>query len=141
MKKIFLSTVFLLLSILSFAQNQPKSREEESVSSLEQGILKADNGDWKGALNDYANAIAYNPKNASAYYRCGIARENLKDYRNAIVDFSKAIYYNNSDGASFYERGICYYTIGNKEKCCQDLVKSSGLGNNDANLAIQNYCN
>lgn len=141
MKKLFLFIAFVLVTFISQAQDQPKSREEESTSALEQGIAKADNNDWKGALNDYSNAIAYNPKNALAYYRSGIARENLKDYRGAIVDFSKAIYLNNADGASYYERGICYHTLGNKEKCCFDLVKSSGLGYSDADLAVQNYCN
>lgn len=141
MKKLILFTAFVLISLANLAQDQPKSREEESNISLEQGNAKANNGDWKGALNDYTNAIAYNPKNALAFYHSGIARENLKDYRGAIVDFSKAIYYNNSDGASYYERGICYHTIGNKEKSCFDLVKPSEFGYNDASLAIQNYCN
>ena len=141
MKKLFLFTAFILVSMTNFAQDTPRSKEEESNNSLEQGKLKADNGDWKGALNDYANAVAYNPRNGAAFYQSGVARENLKDYRGALVDFSKAIYFNNSDGASYYERGMCFHLIGNKEKSCFDFLKASEFCYNDATVAIQNYCN
>jgi tetratricopeptide (TPR) repeat protein len=141
MKKFFLSTIFVLLSFLCFAQLAAKTKEEESEASIELGNIKADNGDWKGALDDYTNAIGYFPKNGLAYYHIGLAQQNLKEYPSAIANFSKAIYLNRSDAASYYGRGVCYYLIGNKQKCCFDLSKASELGYNDANQAIQNYCN
>lgn len=141
MKKLFLFIAFILVSHAIFAQSVPKSREEESESSIELGNIKANNGDWKGALNDYTNAIGYYPKNGSAYFHSGQAKQNLKDYRAALVDFSKAIYFNNSDAASYYGRGLCYILLSNKQKGCFDLSKASELGNTDANQAIQDYCN
>lgn len=143
MKQIFLFTAFILLSQAIFAQtaSKTKTKEEESASSIELGNIKAGNGDWKGALDDYTNALGYYPQNGPAYFHSGLAKQNLKEYRAAIIDFSKAIYFNNSDGASYYGRGVCYILIGNKQKCCFDLSKASELGYNDANQAIQNYCN
>lgn len=141
MKKLLLFTAFILVSHAIFAQSVPKTKEEESDSSIELGKIKASNGDWKGALNDYTNAIGYYPKNGLAYFYSGQAKQNLKDYRAALVDFSKAIYFNNSDATSFYGRGMCYILLGNKQKGCFDLSKASELGNIDANQAIQDYCN
>lgn len=140
MKHFFLITLFTFISYINFAQN-PRTKQEESSLSIEHGNAKAENGDWKGALNDYTNAIGYDSKSAIAYFHSGLARQNLQDYRTAIADFSKAIYYNHSDAASYYGRGICYYMLSNKVKCCFDLSKASELGYNDANQAIQNYCN
>ncbi|MES2284793.1 MAG: hypothetical protein V4547_03825 [Bacteroidota bacterium] len=141
MKKNFLFAAFLLVSQSIFAQSLPKTKEEESNSSIELGNIKANNGDWKGALNDYTNAIGYDPKSGSAYFHSGLAKQNLKDYRAALTDFSKAIYFNNSDAASYYGRGLCYILMGSNQKGCFDLSKASELGNADANQAIQNYCN
>lgn len=141
MKKLFLFAAFILISDAIFAQSVPKSREEESDSSIEQGNVKANNGDWKGALSDYTNAIGYYPKNGLAYFHSGQAKLNLKDYRAALVDFSKAIYFNNSDAGSYYGRGMCYILMNNKQKGCFDLSKASELGNTEANQAIQDYCN
>ncbi|MES2592748.1 MAG: tetratricopeptide repeat protein [Bacteroidota bacterium] len=140
MKHFFLITLFTFISYMNVAQTV-RTAEEESSLSIDLGNAKADNGDWKGALNDYVNAIGYDSKNAKAYFCSGLARQNLKDYRTAIADFSKAIYFNHSDAASYYGRGICYYMLSNKSKCCFDLSKASELGFNDANQAIQNYCN
>lgn len=141
MKKLFLFTAFILVSHTIFAQSVSKTKEEESDLSIELGNIKANNGDWKGALNDYTNAIGYSPKNGLAYFHSGRAKQNLKEYRAALTDFSKAIYFNNSDAASYYGRGLCYILTGNNQKGCFDLSKASELGNADANQAIQNYCN
>ncbi|MCE9538558.1 MAG: hypothetical protein K8R85_04990 [Bacteroidetes bacterium] len=141
MKKHFLFIAFLLVSQIIFAQSVSKTKQEEAESSIELGNIKANNGDWKGALNDYTNAIGYDPKNGLAYFNSALAKQNLKDYRAALIDFSKAIYFNNSDAASYYGRGLCYILMGNNQKGCFDLSKASELGNADANQAIQNYCN
>ena len=141
MKQLFIFLTFVLVSIVCPAQTTLKSAEEESALSIDQGNIKAENGDWKGALEDYTNAIGYYPKNGSAYFHSGFAKQNLMNYQAAISDFSRAIYFNNADAASFYGRGICYILSGNKQKGCFDLNKASEFGNNDANQAIQNYCN
>jgi len=141
MKQLFLYIALILASVAGYAQTNLKTPEEESNSSIEMGNIKAENGDWKGALNDYTNAIGYNPKNEIAYFHSGIAKQNLRDYRAAIVDFSRALYFNNSDAEAYFARGICYYLIGNKQKCCFDLTKALEFGKSEANLEIQNYCN
>lgn len=141
MKKIIVLSTFIVLSFAALAQEQSKTREEEAQSCIEKGNAKADNGDWKGALNEYNNAVGFNPRNAEAYYHRAQAAQNLKDYRSAINDYSKAIYLNNSDGNSYYGRGMCYYELGRKNDCCIDLSKASGLGNSDAGTAMMNICN
>ncbi|MCW3102121.1 MAG: hypothetical protein JWO09_561 [Bacteroidetes bacterium] len=141
MKKLFFITAWLLLSAASFSQEIQKSHPEEAKACIEKGNAMADNGDWKSALNEYNNAVGFDPKNAEAYYRRALASQNLKDYRSAINDYSRAIYFNDSDGNAYYGRGICFYELGRKKDCCIDLSKASGLGNSDAATAMMNYCN
>ena len=134
--------LILITSALTInAQTNSKSPEELSNDAIEQGNGKAESNNWQGALSDYTNAISYNGKNAVAFNKRGVARQNLRDYRGAIMDFSKAIYLNNSDGASYYGRGMCYYMLGQKQKCCLEFTRATEYGYNDAYQAIQNYCN
>jgi Tfp pilus assembly protein PilF len=141
MKKIFFFTFFTISSFLSSAQETGRSREEESNVSLEKGKAMENNGDWKNALQEFNNAVGYDPRNAEAYYHRALAFQNMKDYRAAINDYSRAISLNSNDGNAFYGRGICLYEIGRKKDACIDLSKASGLGNNDASTVMMNYCN
>lgn len=144
MKKLFLLVCVYFFSNAIFAQDKNQISEEASIVIMEQGLQKAANNDWSGAVSDYTNAIAKNAKNSSAYYHRAISRNNLKDYYGAITDFSKAIYLNNDDNilaSSYYGRGQCYYLLGNKNNACMDFNKASGLGNQDATAAVQNNCN
>jgi Tfp pilus assembly protein PilF len=140
MKKLFLFT-FFLASYTAIAQESNKTRQQEATECVERGNLKAESGDWKAALNEYNNAVGFDPKNADAYYYRALAAQNLKDYRNAVNDYSRAISLDNSNGNYFYGRGMCFYELGRKNDCCIDLSKASGLGVTDAGTAMMNYCN
>ncbi|WP_082801150.1 tetratricopeptide repeat protein [Cylindrospermopsis raciborskii] len=45
---------------------------------------------YRGAIDDYTQAIKLNPNDALAYYNRGIARSNLGDNQGAIADLQKA---------------------------------------------------
>lgn len=142
MKDIFLLALFLFTFNL-LAQNDMSS-EEAALALQEQGLEKAAKSDWTGAIADYTNALSKDPKNVTAYYYRAIARKSIKDYRGAVADYSKAIYLNKDDSiiaASYYERGECYYSLGNRSNACMDFNKASGIGHQDATIAVQNYCN
>src|SRR5271154_6471601 len=63
----------------------------------------------KDSLNEvikkYSNAIKLKPKNDTAYYNRGCAKEKLKDYNLAAEDYSKAIELNPKFIAAYIKRG------------------------------------
>ncbi len=56
-----------------------------------QGVEKIDEGNYRGAIDDWSKAIEINPQDADAYYNRDIAKTNLGDYQGAIDDYTKAI--------------------------------------------------
>jgi tetratricopeptide (TPR) repeat protein len=51
------------------------------------GVVRAEQGKWAGALDDYSKAIALNPIDPSLYLRRGSAYENLHQYDQAAADY------------------------------------------------------
>ncbi|MGZ4059780.1 MAG: tetratricopeptide repeat protein [Bacteroidia bacterium] len=142
----FLLSGFVVFTNIIFAQEIAQSGDEKSTNFVNQGLDKASQNDWNGAINYYTLALQQNPKNAVAYYDRATARYNLKDFRGAFMDYSKAINidpYSSSDyvAGSYYGRGLCFQYLGNKEKACLDFTKANELGNPDAANAMQVNCN
>lgn len=141
MKNLFLIPVLLLMSLISNAQETTRTRAEEAQICMDKGNAMAENGDWKNALQQYNNAVGYDPKNGDAYYHRALASQNLRDFRAAVMDYSKAIYLDNNNANAYYGRGMCFHEMGRKNDSCIDFSKASGLGNNDAATAMMNFCN
>lgn len=55
------------------------------------GRTKFESGDYKGAIEEYNQAIALNPKDPDSYHGRGLAKSNLEDQKGATIDFEKAI--------------------------------------------------
>ena len=54
------------------------------------GNAKDELKDYKGAIADYAKAIALNPEFAEAYYNRGASKYKLQDLQGACEDWNKA---------------------------------------------------
>jgi len=54
------------------------------------GVAKAALGDKRGAIADFNQVIAINPKLAPAYYSRGLAKWDLNDKTGACADFNMA---------------------------------------------------
>src|SRR3569832_1422723 len=94
------------------------------------GAMKANTGDFAGAIRDYNRAIAIDPKFDVAYQIRAIAVASLQDFNLALMDFSKAITLAPEIPASYYYRG--YLTLvfmqGNPAMALVDLDKAISLG-------------
>jgi tetratricopeptide (TPR) repeat protein len=56
------------------------------------GVQKTNKGDYRGALADYNQAIALEPKSANAYNNRGVLKnEKLTDFQGALADYNQAI--------------------------------------------------
>ncbi|BAZ90315.1 tetratricopeptide repeat protein [Raphidiopsis curvata NIES-932] len=95
------------------------TRYQEAVELMDQAILlnphhgfymnrggaRRELGDYKGAIDDYTQAINISPELASAYYERGGARRELGDYKGAIDDYTQAIKIEPELASVYYERG------------------------------------
>nr|WP_315140428.1 FISUMP domain-containing protein [uncultured Flavobacterium sp.] len=108
------------------------------------GLSKINSKDFKGAIEDYSNAIQLSPNCDFCYQYRGFAEGELKDYNKAILDYKKAI--GLSDGNLDFisscqlNMGITYIIIGKKNEGCVFLNESLSNGNKQAQNYINQYC-
>ncbi|WP_310424319.1 tetratricopeptide repeat protein [Chamaesiphon sp. VAR_48_metabat_135_sub] len=68
-------------------------------------VQKYNKGDNRGALADYNQAIALNPKDAEAYNNRGVLKyQKLNDVQGALADYNQAIALNPKDAESYINR-------------------------------------
>jgi Trypsin-like peptidase domain/TPR repeat len=85
----------------------PLSTQLNASDYFVSGYDKNEKGDFRGALADYNQAIALNPKDSNAYIACGLLKdEKLNDVPGALSDFNQAIALNPKDSAAYYNRGL-----------------------------------
>jgi tetratricopeptide (TPR) repeat protein len=61
------------------------------------------------AINDYDQAIALNPKDASFFVSRGAVYASLNEYQKAINDYDQAIALDPKNAEVFVDRGVAYY--------------------------------
>lgn len=91
------------------------------------GIEKAKNGDFRGAITDFDRCLVINPNNYNAYFYKAKALIELNEPENAINNFNRAIEYNPANPVIFYHRGKLLYEAGNTEKAYADFDKAVSL--------------
>jgi uncharacterized protein (TIGR02145 family) len=113
-------------------------------SYYDNGNIKFESKDYKGAIEDYSNAINLSPNYNFCYRERGNAKSLLKDYNGAITDYKKAIELldGNLDFISNCQLSLAstYSVLGSKNDCCLYLYKSLENGNKEAQKYIDRYC-
>ena len=99
---------------------------------LNQGIVRNDLGDKQGAIDDFNQAIKFNPNLALAYYNRGIVRYELGDKQGAIDDYTQAIKFNPNDANAYYNRGNVRYDLGDKPGAIDDYTLAIKINPNYA---------
>ena len=108
------------------------------------GNIKFNSKDYKGAIEDYSNAINLSPECSFCYQLRGFSKGELSDYNGSISDYKKAIEL--SDGNLDFispcqlNIGITYNMIGEKEEGCNFLKDSQNNGNKEAQKYIDQFC-
>jgi tetratricopeptide (TPR) repeat protein len=83
--------LLILILLVFYSVNSLGQTAEESFSL---GKQKLENGDHKGAVVDFTNAIdkeTYPTLLGTYYLFRGMSKDRLKDYRGAILDITKTI--------------------------------------------------
>jgi len=132
--RIFIFAISLLMLMGASAiyfqglRNNPEAEEmlsteveNKTVKTLiREGIKKYDRQDFRGAIEDYDQAIQINPKHALAYYNRGNARYELGNYLLAIEDYTQAIKFNPNYVNAYYNRGNTRSKLGDKQAAIED---------------------
>lgn len=113
-----------------------KTSETETKSAVtynDDGIKKYNNKDFRGAIEDYTQAIKINPNYAEAYYNRGIVYDELGDKKTAIQDYNQAIKIKPNDADAYYNRGIAQSDLGDKKSAIEDYSQAIRVNSNYAN--------
>ncbi len=102
---------------------------------LNLGVVKAEKGWYREALEDYDRALAVGVEDPSLIYAGrGHARAKLGDVPGAIADYDASIRINPRHGGHYEDRGRLYYSeLKDKDKALADFNKALEL---DPNLFV-----
>jgi protein O-mannosyl-transferase len=154
--QIFISFILitaLIFSVMTYERNKVwvnslclvndfvKKYPGSDKAYLFRALLKYDEGDKQGAIQDFNKVVEINPKNPDAFNYRGIIKSSLGDLRGAIEDYNKSIEINPKNANAINNRGNAKHAFGDKEGACSDWKRAEELGQNEANDMINNYCN
>jgi len=93
---------------------------------MEAGIAKFNQHDYRRAIADFDQFIAFNPRFANtnianAYNYRGVAKDYQGDAAAALADYSKAIELNPKNALAYYNRGESYQKMGDGRSALTDF--------------------
>ncbi len=127
-----------------------KGREQELIRLATQSLAlqesedgyavrayaKSDLGDKQGAIADYNQALAVNPKRVATYNNRGNVKFALGDKQGAIADYSQALAINPKLAKAYYNRGIVKFALGDKQGAIADYNQALTINPKDAKAYI-----
>ena len=93
----------------------------------EQGKAKYDDGDAKGAINDFNQVIELTPDDAEIYKLRAKSKVKLEDYQAAIDDYNQAIKLNPEDASAYKERAEAKRKLGHHPSAIDDYNQATQL--------------
>lgn len=87
---------------------------------------------------DFATQVAGAP--AMAYFMKGRALHQLGNTQEALKEYSLAIQIDKDFAQAYYYRGVVKIATDRKRSGCEDIRIAIKLGNEDAKLAAEKYC-
>ncbi len=88
------------------------------------GFLKAERGDYRGAIADYTRALSLDPNNLDLYYNRGISRAAIGDWPGAIADYTQVIRQDSSSGDAYFNRGLVYAQSQQQQAAIADFTQA-----------------
>src|ERR1051326_5481989 len=115
--------IFLLVALLSFAQQGPKRAQK----LVRDGIRFETGGQYVEALKAFSAAIDVAPQDEVAWFHRARVRYTQGDFKNALLDLDKAVQLAPSDGAIWQLRGDCHRQLKDQAKALADYDQALKL--------------
>jgi serine/threonine protein kinase/Tfp pilus assembly protein PilF len=105
-------------------------KEKEAEALLNSGIKKAIQKDYKGAINDWSEAIRLKPDFAFAYSNRGGIKYELGDKQGGISDLNEAIRLKPDNALAYYNRAFAKYGLGDRQGAVTDYTEAIKINRN-----------
>jgi len=110
-----------------FSIDENWDKEKKGETYISRGNFKASFGRYAEAIGDYDQAIALDPKNATAYNNRGAAKSDLGRHAEAIADYDQAIALDPKNAAAYNNRGIVKSDLGRYAEAIGDYDQAIAL--------------
>ena len=113
----------------------PLLEQEQSISAETynfRGSVKFKQGDYVGAISDYAEAIQLKPDYAEAYNNRGLAKHELGEHAAALADYETAIQLKPGLSVAYNNRGLAKQALGEPHAAIADYDIAIQLKKDDA---------
>jgi tetratricopeptide (TPR) repeat protein len=94
---------------------------------LEQGSALSQKGDWQGAIDQFSQVLAINPKSSEAYEGRGAARQAKGDLDGAVADYNQALTLDPKMATVYSERGSVKSTRNDWDGAIADFTQAINL--------------
>jgi tetratricopeptide (TPR) repeat protein len=84
---------------------------------------RSEQGDFKGAIEEYNQAIRIDPTDDTNYNNRGVARSRLGHKLEAIKDYTQAIQINPNNHVAYFNRGEDHAHLGNYQEAIEDFTQ------------------
>lgn len=103
---------------------------QASININARGAVKAQQGDYYKAIEDYSQALKVNPNYLGAYLNRGSAYADLGNYSKAMADFNQALRINPNSAEAYYSRGVTRNEMGDVQGAIADYTQALRLNPN-----------
>lgn len=97
------------------------------ISYNNRGLYFYQNQEFKKAMDDYNNAIQYDPNYLEAYINRGILYRKTSKNGKALADFNQALQLKPNEVRARNNRGNVYFSMGEYDKAITDYTKTLAI--------------
>lgn len=129
-----------ILSILTEDETKAERAPEASKQYNSQGVELAMKGDLQAAIVDFDYALKLDSLNLNALRNRGNAYAAMKMFEEAQNDYHRILSLHPNDSGTYLNLANTYHESGNIDKACEYWVKALELGETNAQIMLDRFC-
>ncbi|WP_246162762.1 MULTISPECIES: tetratricopeptide repeat protein [Brasilonema] len=126
-------TIITTLGGTTWYQYKQAETNSAIAKYYSQAFIEAADGNKKGALNSFDQAVKLNPNYAINYFARAFVRDDLGDKKGAIDDLNQALRLDPNDATAYYNRGTARRNLGDNKGALDDYNQALRLNPNYTN--------